>query len=576
MRRCAVRALRIGAWAICLGVLSPPGAVRAGALAEQTISLHPGWNAVFVEVQPESARPEAVFQGLPLASVWGWIPRATSVQFLRNPGEQLLREQGWHVWFPAASGKAALGNLFAVRANRCYLIEVAGDADVTLTLRGEPVLRRDPWIPDSFNLTGFPVDPAGPPTFAALFAGSAAHAGQPVYRLDAGGSWALVGNPASTPVRPGEAFWVYTGGASEWVGPLSVQLDYGNALEFGTAVPARELRIRNTSGAARTVTLQLRSAGTGVPLARRTIAPTGLAAWTAVGDGTRLTLPPLGGQNMNLAVRRAEVPASGAASLLEISDGAGSRLLVPVSAGVAAGAAAPPLAPVSPHAGLWVGMVTVDKVTQAQIPSRDEFTEPQPTGFEFAFKLILHVDAAGQTRLLKEVTQLWDPAAAQYVLVTDDSAIPGLQMAGLIQGQRLSTAAFDFVGRQVACGAGLSPGGAITCTVEIPPELPTNPFRHEYHPDHNNRDELDRPISNEAISEVYRVNRRITLQFAATSPDCGGNPSCVDPPDWWQTRAAGTYREALTGLHRNPIAVAGTFALRRVSEVATLDPTVTP
>ncbi len=41
----------------------------------QTIPLRPGWNAVFLEVQPEPRECEALFSGLPIESAWGWNKR---------------------------------------------------------------------------------------------------------------------------------------------------------------------------------------------------------------------------------------------------------------------------------------------------------------------------------------------------------------------------------------------------------------------------------------------------------------------------------------------------------------------
>ena len=40
-----------------------------GQWITQTIPLQPGWNAVFLEVQPEPDQCESVFQGLPVESV---------------------------------------------------------------------------------------------------------------------------------------------------------------------------------------------------------------------------------------------------------------------------------------------------------------------------------------------------------------------------------------------------------------------------------------------------------------------------------------------------------------------------
>ena len=47
-----------------------------GQWTTQTISLQPGWNAVFLEIQPEPSESDAVFAGLPVESVWRWNRRS--------------------------------------------------------------------------------------------------------------------------------------------------------------------------------------------------------------------------------------------------------------------------------------------------------------------------------------------------------------------------------------------------------------------------------------------------------------------------------------------------------------------
>ena len=50
----------------------------------QAVTLRPGWNAVFLEVQPEPEDPERLFSGLPIASVWMWNKRFSTVQFIED------------------------------------------------------------------------------------------------------------------------------------------------------------------------------------------------------------------------------------------------------------------------------------------------------------------------------------------------------------------------------------------------------------------------------------------------------------------------------------------------------------
>lgn len=88
----------------------------------QTIDLRPGWNAVYLEVEPNPRDTASVFAGLPIASVWAWNPRTSPVQFIQNPDELVPNQPGWLVFFPPSRPEAFLTNLFIVQANRAYLI----------------------------------------------------------------------------------------------------------------------------------------------------------------------------------------------------------------------------------------------------------------------------------------------------------------------------------------------------------------------------------------------------------------------------------------------------------------------
>jgi hypothetical protein len=552
----------------------------AAPLVRQTLTLQPGWNAVFLEVQPADDSVEAVFGDLPVASVWYWSSGVGRVQFVRDPGELLPDQPGWRVWFPPAAGdKAILTNLHSLLVNRAYLVEVTGEQPLTVEIAGQPSLRRPAWQSDSFNLSGFPVDPVQSPTYASFLAGSPAHAGQSIYRL-VGGTWTPVADPAGTKMRAGEAFWVYTAGASDFSGPLAVSLDYGENLDFGRGAAERTLRIRNRSRVDRAVSLAVSASDAPLPLARLEVNAAGDTEWPDLGGGHSVTVHAGSEEMVRLAVRRAELSGGEGAGILEINDGAGARLLIAMDAAARFGAAGE-----LDHTGLWVGTVTVNAVTEAQIPARTEFTVPQPTGFEFSFKMIVHVDDSGRARLLKEVIQMLAPgvggASPVPVLITDDRLVPRFLPVTLVGGEpfshRISTAGYDFPGQALEMAGSFSMSGTLSGRLEVPVDLPTNPFLHSLHPDHDNLDPLDNPLSDPRVMEVYAAARAMSLQFTAVPPECGSDPGCTAPPDWGDRRMGGVFRETLTGLHRNLITVAGTFSLQRVTDAGQLNPPeVTP
>ncbi|MEM7479612.1 MAG: hypothetical protein AAF481_00440 [Acidobacteriota bacterium] len=573
-----------GWWLVLLLAALP----AAAAERTQTFNLNPGWNSIFLEVQPEDVAPDAVFAGLPVASVWTWIPDDTAVQFIQDPAEGLIDRPGWLGWFPRPRPESILTNLSAIHANRPYLVHLEGAAPVELRVTGEPRVRDRGWITDSFNLVGFYVNPALPATFGNYLAPSPAHAGQPIYRLDGSGVWQLIASPFSQQIESGVAYWVYTDGPSDYRGPVEIDLPGGTALEFGGSLSRLRLNLLNRGNA---TSLSVRQVdGSQVPLTVfRFDTDTGEQSWPDLPEVYSLAAGPDEELQIELGVRRQDFVSVEAEGLLEITNGQGFRRFVAVSAAAAlpsvntlrsARAAArvgAPLPAATPGLeGLWIGDVRVTGVSEAQNGS----LTPTPVGANFSFRVLIHVDSSGQLRLLKEVIQMWqegtmvvDPASGDlvvetpgyHVLVTDDSLIPNFDGASARDGQpvgiRASTAAYDFDGDEQLMNGNFALGGAVTTTLLLPSEFPTNPFRHKFHPDHDNKDLRFIEFSPEA----YEVTRNMTFDFATT------DPFGRDLPEWGSELMGGTYSETLSGLHRNDIAVEGTFLLRRASARAVLN-----
>ncbi len=220
--------------------------------------------------------------------------------------------------------------------------------------------------------------------------------------------------------------------------------------------------------------------------------------------------------------------------------------------------------------GLWVGAVRIDKVSESQIPANPEFTNPQPTGYPFTFRIIIHVNTTGNTvRLLKDVIQMEKIGSpGQLALITDDLLIPNYtcpEENGDKFCRRIGATAYDFTGLEAAMTGSFSLTGTLSSNIILTPDNPTNPFKHKFSPDHDNLDELGFPITNPVIMEVYNVTRDMTLQFSAT------DPLGINPPGWGTTIMGGTYNETLNGVHRNPIYVSGAFRLQKVTDTGELN-----
>lgn len=556
-------------------------ASRAAEL-EQTIELRPGWNAIHIELEPVDKSIASVFAGLPVASVWRYRPDPDGAQFIRDPAEGLENVDGWFAWFPEPRPESFLTNLFSIDGNAAYLVRLEGSTSRNLVIRGIPRFRPTRWTADAFTLTGLPVAASNRPSFADFFASSEAHRGQPVYALSAAGQWQRVTSPASTLVEPGRAYWVYTDGSSRYQGRLHVVLDQGESLEYSAALDEIRLVLRNFSGLPGS--FQLRRIGGGaMPLTfLNEDEETGETGWPDLQQTLVVDAPAGRDVFVTLGVRRTQFSADRMDEVLEITDELGQRVLL-----AAGGNTVQPVAlrrgttegtpAAASYAGLWVGDVEVRAVSEAQRGG----TEPRPVVRPFRQRVLIHVDAAGTARLLKDVIQMWQdgtsrPSAinpafnevdqpGRHVLITDPNLISlytgPVNRDGQPVGLRFSTVAYDFAGSEIELDGDFGPGGEVGGTLVIASDLPTNPFLHRYHPDHDNLD----PQFLNTVEEAYQVVRNLSFRFVAEDPE-GRNP-----PGWGDTLVGGDFTESITGLHKNPIFLSGQFRLRRASAVTVLN-----
>lgn len=156
----------------------------------------------------------------------------------------------------------------------------------------------------------------------------------------------------------------------------------------------------------------------------------------------------------------------------------------------------------------------------------------------------------------------------RYVLLTRDELIPNYsgitKRSGQSVGIRYSTVAYDFNGDDIEMNGEFQPGNQVNVSLLIDPNMPTNPFRHKFHPDHDN---LDAQFLNYK-QEAFQVTREMEFLFTSNNPQY---PDVADPPGWGVSIMGGTFRETLTGLHKNAIFVSGDFRLTQVSSTAILN-----
>lgn len=553
----------------------------------QTLNLNPGWNAVYVEVQPEDSSPATVFNALPQGStVWAWTGKDSPVQFIQDPNEAAVYKPKW-LNISTAPAEAALNNLYAINVNTPYLVRVAGTAPVSVTVQGRPTIRHKSWVPDSFNLIGFSFS-ATPPTFANFFAPSNSHKNQAVYRLNnISGAWEIVNNPATTTMLSGEAFWIYCQSGSDYQGPLTVEADGSDGLNFGVSITILTLKVYNSSTIDRTVSVAQLSAANPVAFAYRSYdATSGLILTNPLSNMSPITVKAGSFSVITLAAQRGSFSGS-AASVLEFSDGQGNRVRVPVTA---------ISNPVNGYPGLWFGVATLNMVSQLSdlTGTAPNFVngEAKPAPAALNLNLILHQDRNGQARLLKQVIVMHQDGTrnpdgtprtnGRFVALTDDKLISNFkgvsQRSGADVGRRLSAIGFDyspstdpafgtdFDDTALKCTGSIST--TVTCQIILESSAstthPTNPFLHKYHPDHDNLDDTNYTTFKK---EVNRIVRDVSLDFDATPKDNPSNP----PPGWGVNMLGGTYTEHIRGLAKGPIKVQGNFTIKLVSDVDVLN-----
>lgn len=581
------------AWILCAWMVGLAAPARAQWMS-QTVVLQPGWNAVYLQVQPQPDDCATLFAGTPVESVWGWSRRFSTVQYLQNPGDLVAGQPDWLVWGAGTNYRAA-ANLFHVQAERAYLIKVATNAaPFSLQIYGRPVVRTASWVADSFNLTGLHVDPTTPPTFATYFAPSAAHAGQPIFRLTAAGTWTQV-NPATEKPLPGQAYWVRCRGASTYGGPLTVAVAQGRSLDYGRSSVEQTLTIQNNGTKDQVVTVTQLDSGPapagaapavagGVPLSSFTMNYPTQVGFQPLNQTLSQKVPAGTTWSLRLAVRRPDMarpPAISTStsyqSLLRITDGAGTVVTTPVTA-----LGGNPLDVSQPvHTGLWVGTATIGLVSQGADPTNCPTCPiPTNTAAPFQFRLLVHQGTNGQANLLQQVSvgfkngpgsNHWAGAqSGSYVLLTGNPTLQTNLYDSLVR--RFASPAFGFTNPVPFSPANAAFGVAgtvLTSTVILPYNDPLNPFVHPYHPDHDNLDDAynplpvstnanwpaDHTVPGPATSESYTVTRYLTLQFTANDPDN------LSLPGWGDTMIGGNYQETITGLHKNPLYIQGTFRL---------------
>lgn len=326
---------------------------------EQKFTLQPGWNSVFLDVEPLENDIRRVLRDLPVEVVLRSADTDSSVDYIRDPDEG---GTAGPVWLRYQSGKSD-ATLFSLQAHTAYLMRVGGDAPVELAIRGRPVLEQKAWRPNSWNLRGFAVDPDRPPTFAEFFQTAAQHDPEKIRRLTSDGTWTELTDQDQR-MRWGEAYLVYSTGASTFSGPVELLTSTGNGLNFDSSRLYASLQVRSRWKQATAISISDTASDESLLVVRSNTAQNQehveslRAPATRVSEGDDTI-------SVQLGVQRAAMKTASYGTVLEIRDQRGTRHLVPVTAKRSYVDSDGPNGPGS-YAGLWVGVISVNAVQEVQ------------------------------------------------------------------------------------------------------------------------------------------------------------------------------------------------------------------
>ncbi len=556
--------------------------------AAQSLTLKPGWNAIYVEVSPEEP-PESIFAGWPVDSVGVYDPAAflATRQFSSTTESDGLIPSPILMWNRAYQEASSVTRIPAGVVCIAFNTNLTASGTFTTTLVGLPAAPRTTWhrtgSDEVLNFFGFSLLTGARVRPVEYLAGFSALSGANFKRIGGkkrGESPSEIAFYSNETVSDGEVLLVPASAPSDWSGALWVSPMDG--LDFGTNASLRTLSIRNDGNAPRTVSLELRRAVAEMD-SRFTFDATLFhwrdastartnAQWNALsafGEIASKHLAPGETWTLVFGLDRASMPSSlvqgipfGALLTATDKDGATKmKATVPLRAATSGADTERMAWP----AGLWVADVALDTV---DFSSADD---PAPAGSALKLRLPLHVAADGTIRLLQRVVAAGETDAngtLSYRLYAGTAEPPSTAL----QATRISSAVLPTEMPVIkASMSSLSSSFAYAMfTFTVDANGATSLLRHPFHPQHDGlRWDFSTPapsgddIANykgEVKPELFSVENSIFLML-----NFEGGAARWDP----QNTVTGTCTWSFKGLRREGALVAsGPMTLTRVSQLA--------
>ncbi|GAA5117667.1 hypothetical protein JIN84_17040 [Luteolibacter yonseiensis] len=530
----------------------------------KSYSLASGWNGVWLAGDASYVTVSELFASNPaVTEIWRWNPNPDGTQFTQTPSEPTTNSDEWTIWKRDGSETG----LSRMVGNSAYLFRCSSAVSVPIKQLVQPPLAT--WLISGGNFLGFPSGTTSAPKMSNYFASypsantTVLSTPSKIYKYIGGElstSNPMQVAPGSETMDPNKAYWFNVATIGNFTAPVEYEVASSAGLAFGRTVSTTSVGITNRSTSALTLTFTLGASETAptnqtpiagaVPLTVRTyVSSSNSYTESDMGTSYTVNVPASGRATVDFGINRSSMtgtPDSFYASILRIRDSANlSDVSLPVSA-----------QPASP-AGLWVVNTSVNKVSPTANGGGSSTSQPFPLLF------LTHMDSSGTCRLLTQAYVGRLASAGNPVgISTNEGKILGYAESDLKPVRYFACQMPTSITSLTGTGS-FTTGGSVSWTIPIAHNEPTNPFVHTYHPDHDNRDPKGGALA--AGQESYNINRTCTFTFTDSPPD--GRYVA----GWGNTVLGGTYEESITGLHRKTLRVGGTFEMRRVSEVATID-----
>jgi len=602
---------------ICISISSQ---YAYGQWKTQSITLLPGWNGVYLHVDP-SHQNIGDLDGLDpnITDIWLWKPKLNSDQFIQNPDIPTDTKSRWVRWNKDLGPSSALQRLVG---NAAYLVKYGLKAEdgtwapavnAKWDIKGIPAPPNYSWTSTGFNFFGLAGNPDKGASFEKFFPARILNGESPAefytYRGEELSDDGNKKNPAqvvakrNTPVVRGEAFWMRVGDSfNSYFGSFDLVLQETKGAHFGETKEQYRILIRNRVEEALSVTMALKNteeAPSGQPEIKNGIKvlvkgepsltdltygykrlEEGPSVWTlspaksgSVGAGSS--------QEIIIGIDRHNMdgePGDLFGGILEFTDSLGLiKYEIPVSALIPA------------NSGLWVGSARVGfvrhditffrKKNEKEVETDEDgkaisegnndtygaVGENYPLRFIFHRHNSVNEEDNPKTMLYQRLffgLRKGAELATDFIITNDERA---LDKKSMDSARRVASANLPWSKANAGweCSGDFDLGKETTVKVNLPyNDRVSNPFIHAYHPDHDNLDAKFKGELNQGY-ESWGINREMTFRVDEPNDDFNGLVSVG-------RKITGEFHEKVeltgVGVEKKAYHAKGIFELNRISE----------